>query len=430
MKKVVIISYFFPPCNFVGGERTFAWAMYLNRFGIYPIIITRQWNDGQKDITDAVVKKEIHEKLEGYEVYRLPYKNSLRDFFSKYNDLKIFNFFQKILTFKELVFSNFFIRSLPYSNFYFFAKKLIAEDPEIKMIIASGRPFQSFSIGHKLKKDYPHLIWVPDYRDEWTTHQNMSTNGMLSTFIHVLEAKSELKWSKNADFFLSVSDYWVASISNYIGKEGFTIKNGYWQLNPVPVIKEKEKKLIITYAGSLYPQQDLTIFINAVISLLKNNKSIYVNFVGINIMKFEEDKIKEMVKGFEKNFTFSPRISKVSLRKIYERTDLLLLTGFKGVKGWYPVKLFDYFSTGIPLLLCPSDKDVMEGFIGELDCGFIINDSKSCEIKLLELLDCKINSKNFIPFRNDISGQKYSRLYQSELLGHLLNRKIINDCEL
>lgn len=429
MKKVIIISYFFPPCNFVGGERTFAWAKYLRRFGVYPIIITRQWNEGQKDITGSVVKKEIHEKMDGYEVYRLPYKNILRDFFAKLNDFKIFKLFQKILTFKELVFSNFFIRSLPYSNFYFFAKKLIAEDPEIKMIIASGRPFQSFSIGHKLKKDYPDLLWVPDYRDEWSTHQNKSksVDGFLSRFIGVLEAKSELKWCENADFFLSVSDYWVTSISNYIGKEGFTIKNGYWELNPVPVNNMKEKKLVITYAGSLYPQQDLSVFINAAISLLKKNKSIHVNFVGINMIEIEEDKIKEQVKGFEKYFTFSPRISKASLRKVYETTDLLLLTGFESVKGWYPVKLFDYFSTGIPLLLCPSDKDVMEGFIEELNCGFVVNDSTNCEIKLLQLLDCKINSKQLIPFRNDIYAKKYSRLYQSELLGDLINTKIRNN---
>jgi len=343
------------------------------------------------------------------------------------NNFKIFKLFQKILTFKELVFSNLFIRSLPYSNFYFFAKKLIAEDPEIKIIIASGRPFQSFSIGHKLKKDYPHLLWVPDYRDEWTTHQNKSVDGLLSRFIGVLEAKSELKWCENADFFLSVSDYWVTSISNYIGKEGFTIKNGYWELNPVPVNNMKEKKLVITYAGSLYPQQDLSVFINAAISLLKKNKSIYVNFVGINMIEIEEDKIKEQVKGFEKYFTFTPRISKASLREVYETTDLLLLTGFQSVKGWYPVKLFDYFSTGIPLLLCPSDKDVMEGFIEELNCGFVVNDSKNCEIKLLQLLDCKINSKHLIPFRNDIYAKKYSRLYQSELLGNLINTKIRNN---
>lgn len=424
MKKIIIISYFFPPSNFVGGDRTYAWAKYLGRFGIYPIIITRQWNEGQKDITDVVPLQEIiHEKYDDYEVYRLPYQNPLRDLIARSNKFKIL---QKIFTYKELVFANFFIRSLPYSNFYSFAKKLIKENTDIKIVIASGRPFQSFSIGHQLKKDFPYLVWVPDYRDEWSTHQNNSRPERLAKLINLLESKSELKWTKNADFFLSVSDNWVASISKYIEKEGFTIKNGYWELNPIINENKEKNKLIITYAGCIYPSQDLSIFINSVIHILQSNKHIHVNFVGADILKTEENKIKFMVKGFEEYFSFIPRVSKSDLREIYKTTDLLLLTGFDNVKGWYPVKLFDYFSIKIPILLCPSDNDVMENFIQELNCGFIINAQKKCEAQLLELLDKKRNSEEFIQFRDNTDGyKKYSRLHQTELLANLLNEKSV-----
>ncbi|MGM0477957.1 MAG: hypothetical protein ACQERC_01955 [Bacteroidota bacterium] len=50
MKKVLIISYFYPPANFVGAQRTAAWAKYLHECGYYPIIISRQWNEGQTDL--------------------------------------------------------------------------------------------------------------------------------------------------------------------------------------------------------------------------------------------------------------------------------------------------------------------------------------------------------------------------------------------
>ena len=52
MKKLLIISYFYPPANFVGAQRTAAWAKYLHEYGYYPIIITRQWNEGQTDLVD------------------------------------------------------------------------------------------------------------------------------------------------------------------------------------------------------------------------------------------------------------------------------------------------------------------------------------------------------------------------------------------
>jgi hypothetical protein len=33
------------------------------------------------------------------------------------------------------------------------------------------------------------------------------------------------------------------------------------------------------------------------------------------------------------------------------------------MKGWYPVKLFDYAKQGIPIVLYPTDNDVMQKFI-------------------------------------------------------------------
>ncbi|NRA10934.1 MAG: hypothetical protein HRT57_03140, partial [Crocinitomicaceae bacterium] len=111
MKKVLIISYFYPPANFVGGERTAAWAKHLADNDIYPIIITRQWNDNQKDLTDHVLENDLQiEKFDHCEIIRLPFKKSLRDRLSKYPWLKPL---QKALTLKELIFSNFFISSLP-----------------------------------------------------------------------------------------------------------------------------------------------------------------------------------------------------------------------------------------------------------------------------------------------------------------------------
>ena len=43
MQKVLIISYFFPPCNLTASQRVVSWAKYLHKSGYYPIIITRKW---------------------------------------------------------------------------------------------------------------------------------------------------------------------------------------------------------------------------------------------------------------------------------------------------------------------------------------------------------------------------------------------------
>jgi len=54
VKKVLILSYFYPPANFVGAARTEAWVKYLPENNLFPIIITRQWKHNQTDIVDDV----------------------------------------------------------------------------------------------------------------------------------------------------------------------------------------------------------------------------------------------------------------------------------------------------------------------------------------------------------------------------------------
>ena len=44
MENVLIISYFFPPCNLTASQRAFNWAKYLKEFGYNPIVITRKWD--------------------------------------------------------------------------------------------------------------------------------------------------------------------------------------------------------------------------------------------------------------------------------------------------------------------------------------------------------------------------------------------------
>ena len=376
MKKILIISYFFPPSTFVGGERTAAWAQHLSESGIYPIIITRNWNDNQKDLVDQLDTNEYSiEKTDKYEIHVMPYKRSLRDRLSNYKWLSVF---QKALTLKELIFSNFFIKSLPYYNFYTKAKKIILDDPEIKTVIASGRPFQSFFIGHELKKSFPEIKWIPDYRDEWTTHKHIETEGVLKKSINRLEQKSERKWTSNADFFICVSENWVNSIQGLINIKGETIHNGYNKLTPITSRVSDSKQLIITYAGTLYESQNIELIVDACAQLINSGNDIVFQFIGTSISSQRKSLLKERIKEFEQQFRFIDRMPKYQLEEYLALSDILMLTGFDNIKGWYPVKLFEYYASSKPILLYPSDNDVMEEFITKSNSGFVAKNNTEC----------------------------------------------------
>ena len=109
-------------------------------------------NDNETDVFSQLKSNNYkREKNNGYEVIRLPIKAKFRNILSK---IPIIKSLTKILTLWEVLWSNFFITSLHYSNFYFEAKKIIIDDKEVIGVIANCGPFNLFQIGYKLKKNF------------------------------------------------------------------------------------------------------------------------------------------------------------------------------------------------------------------------------------------------------------------------------------
>jgi glycosyltransferase involved in cell wall biosynthesis len=414
MTKILLISYFYPPANFVGGDRTASWAKYLHESGYYPIVITRQWNDGQTDLVDKLENNHLEvEYNETYEVHHLPYKRSLRDRCSTYKWLKPL---QKALTLYELIASNFFIRALPYANFYAYSKNLLKEDPTITIVIASGRPFQSFFIGYKLKKDFPAIHWIPDYRDEWTSFQHRQSMSFVHKVLHPIDQIAEKRWVSNSTFFIAVSDAWASSISKLVNKKGIVVHNGFIPSEPLKPSDEKDNLLVLAFVGTLYPNQRVELVLEAIVSM--QTTKIKVCFYGMDISQNQQKRFK----SFDSIcIEYYPRLPKRNLLDTLSNVDVFFLSGFDGIKGWYPVKLFDYFNWGRPILLCPSDNDVMEQFIKETGSGFIANTVEECQVILYRLINVKERNESLHLKRNIEAGNKYSRRNQTAILAKHLS---------
>jgi glycosyltransferase involved in cell wall biosynthesis len=263
------------------------------------------------------------------------------------------------------------------SQYYFLfqqAEKVLAENKDLNTIIISGTPFHSFAIGYYLKLKFPRISWFPDYRDQWNTHPYAYKSTILRKFIVFLEKKKEKQWIANATSFITVSEIWKDRISSFTGKEGFVVKNGFdfdpLEIKPVKIPRQ-QNKLVISYIGTLYPYQNINLLLDVVKKLVLNEKyKIHINFVGINALENQENKIKERYPEIQVNLSFYERMPAANLQQIYDQSDLLWLTSFENMKGWYPVKLFDYTKQGIPILLYPRDNDVMQSFVESGSVGF------------------------------------------------------------
>ena len=424
MKKILILSYYYPPSAFVGGQRTEYWANHLSNYGLYPIILTRHWNTNQKDLLEKSDQKELVIVKKGnHEIHYLPLKSTLKNKISYKPSL---SYLRKALVFFQFIFGRTHINLSSYKDFYSYSKSLLLQHPEIKIVIASGRPFEMFQVGYFLKKKFD-IQWVPDYRDEWNTHQNndRNNNNVIRNLFSSIEKKSELKWTMNADYFLSVSKYWTESIKDFINIPGHVVMNGYHSYNPLPD-RSKHDVFKIIYAGTIYASQPIEFFIEAINQVIKTNKypelKIQVVFIGTEIEIHGYEKLVYLTKN-KTHFRFLPRMNKEKLNMEMSQADLLLLTSFENVKGWYPVKLFEYYASGKPTLLAPSDHDVMEDFILNANCGKVCDNREACISILHSFMEEKLNDKNSSLPDNHSFAETFSRKNQTKLLAEILNSK-------
>ena len=184
MEKILIISYFFPPCNLTGSQRAFNWAINLKEFGYSPIVITRKWDHSILTPSDlgssSINKNTVDYKNEKYRAIYMPYKPSIKD--KIYTNFPKSKILRKFLSFIELIVQNYTIKILPYANIFNKTKDIINQE-NIQKVIITGTPFPCFHFGYLLKKEFKNIKWIADYRDDWTTSELFFNRSLMHKLI-------------------------------------------------------------------------------------------------------------------------------------------------------------------------------------------------------------------------------------------------------
>ncbi len=428
-KKIIILSYFFPPCNITASQRALSWAKYLGEFGFYPIVITRNWErpvNYPTDLHHDTHQTVIHQKFGSYEVYYLPYKQSIRDKLYTKENTK-FKGVRRLLTFWELIMQNFVDLVIPFRNFYSFTYQFLKKNKDIKYMIATANPYTIFKFAHRLKKNFPHLSWIADYRDDWNTRKDSHwyhNFPFISKLASGIERRSELKWVSNCSAISSVSELNTKKISAFVNKPGHTIYNGF-----IPEDFEQFKKVkpfdefTVTFNGTMIEMQEISIFINSFKRIINEFKNISfrINFIGTGYDIYQEMKIKTLMEGYEKNLNITHRIPRKKVIEIQMRSQVLLLVAYGSVKGITGTKTFDYLATGKPIILCPSDDDILARIITETEQGIICKNEDESYKALKKLVEEWIKSKEINMAVKQDAISFYTRKTQTEILAEALN---------
>ena len=175
MKRVLIISYYWPPTGGSGVQRWVKFAKYLPSEGWQPVIYTPE-NPEQLAVDESLVAEVPAEAeviktriVEPYEIYKkLLRKSGHSKEAVEVNPVNAQNksFLQKAAMWVR---GNFFRpdpRCLWIGPSVRFLKKYLQEHP-VDLIVSTGPPQSMHLIGRRLAKETG-LPWIADFRDPWT----------------------------------------------------------------------------------------------------------------------------------------------------------------------------------------------------------------------------------------------------------------------
>jgi hypothetical protein len=181
----------------------------------------------------------------------------------------------------------------------------------------------------------------------------------------------------------------------------------------------------VVYNGSLYPTQQIEIFLSAYKKLINNlgpkNANIKIVFPGLLFDKIEALRVTNFLKGYENFYEITPRIPQKQVFELQAKSHLFLMIAHKGLIGIPSSKLYEYIGFGKPILACPSDNDIIEETLKDYNIGHICQTEESVYNKLANLYSLFEKNEYSKIIADKAYQEKFTREHSSSEVGKILD---------
>lgn len=373
MKKVLILTYYWPPAGGPGVQRWLKFVKYLPDFGVTPILYIPE--NPNYPLLDESLVNEVPEELTVYShPIREPYK--LAGLLSKRDTKRISSGIiankEQTLLEKALLWvrGNFFIPDARKNWVKPSVKFLSAllEKETIDTIITTGPPHSVHLIGHRLKHTHK-IKWVADFRDPWTSigyHKKLK----LTRRSKQKHKQLEHMVLNSADTIVVTSKSTKTEFKGLTPKPVFVITNGYDSdaEGQMPLTED----FTISHIGSLLSGRNPIILWQVLEDLLKVNAAFKACFKLRLAGVVSKDVLKSIYdSGLQDHTELMGYVSHEAAVKLQQESQVLLLVEIDSheTKGILPGKLYEYMAARRPILaIGPSQWDAAT-IIGETQSG-------------------------------------------------------------
>ncbi|GAB1857919.1 glycosyltransferase family 4 protein [Flavobacteriaceae bacterium MHTCC 0001] len=389
-KKVLIITYYWPPAGGPGVQRWLKFVKYLPEFNVEPIVFVPE--HANYPIIDKSLDTDISKDLQVIKhPIKEPYK--LASFLSKgkantisrgiINEHKKQSLLEKIMLFVR---GNFFIPDARIGwvkpAFQFLNKYLL--ENQIDTVITTGPPHSIHLIGLRLRQTLA-IKWLADFRDPWTTigyHKQLKLTKQSKKKHKTLERQVLTE----ANHIIVTSQNTKTEFKTITNQPIEVITNGYD--DEVCQEFQLDAKFTLSHIGSFLSNRNPEILWKVLSELIREKEDFAKDF-RLNLVGFVSDEILHDLEAYNlisyvNNIGYVSHLEAVRFQK---KSQLLLLVEINSeeTKCIIPGKLFEYMVSGRPIIAIGPESSDIEHIINDTKTGtyFKYNDFKLLKNSIL-----------------------------------------------
>lgn len=387
MKKVLIITYYWPPSGGGGVQRWVKFVKYLPKFNIEPIVLTVDANYAAYPLLDETLYRDINANLEVVKTKSIePLK--LYGKLSSNNEIPYGGFANEenpgfLKKVSRFIRGNFFIPDarIGWNNYALKKAREIINKYNIETVITSSPPHSTQLIGLALKKEFG-INWIADMRDPWTDiyyyHKMFHTS-----IVKKIDKRKEKEVLDNADKIIVVSDSIKKLFGNKLDSDNkiSVIPNGFDEFDFPETQKSINNNFTITYTGTIADNYNIDGFLKGIIDFAGQNTDIKLKmkFVGRVSEKYKEFIGKSVLNTYCEFFKHVDHHSSISF---LQKSDALFLAipDVPQNDGILTGKLFEYLAAKKQIIAVGPVNGDAASIINECRAGQMFDYNATTEI--------------------------------------------------
>lgn len=367
MRKVLIITYYWPPA---GGSAVYRWlkfTKYLREFGWEPVIYTAENGEypeldpaNEKDIPQGItiLKQPIWEPYSAYKKF-IGQKKTDKVNVGFLSEKKKPALTERISVWVR---GNFFIpdaRKFWIKPSVKFLTQWLSDNP-VDAIISSGPPHSMHLIAMGLKKKL-NIPWIADFRDPWTKI-DFYNELKLTWFANRKHHRLEKKVVTTADYIVAVGSQMQHEFEEIGARKAITITNGYDTADKPDIPGGTDTKFTIAHFGTVNKARNPEVLWKVLSALTKDNKAfaddLEIKFIG-RIDQAVRDAIEKYeLTSYLNKIDFLPHHEVLTMQR-QSQVLLLLINNTHNAGGILTGKFFEYLASERPIIgIGPEEGDV------------------------------------------------------------------------